>query len=112
MEKVQQRAEGVEAVLALLTGGGQEAGANGRGLGPSGGAEATDHLAVDDAVAQVALGAVVGGLDTVAVEEEVRAVTAGAIALLEASGLGLRRNVAAGHQPIGGVLDQPAAADD
>ena len=105
-------AEGVEEVLALLASGGEDAGADGRGLGAPGGAEAADDLAVDDGGAQVALGAVVGGLDVVAVQEDVEAVAVGAVALLEPSGLGLRRDVAVEHQPIGGVLDeQPAACE-
>ena len=67
---------------------------------------------MDDAVPEVALGAVVGRLDVVAVQEDVQALTVGAVALLEPGGLGLRGDVAVEHQPIGGVLDeQPAACE-
>jgi hypothetical protein len=48
-------AEGVEQVLTLLASGGEDAGADRRGLGTPIGAEATDHPAVDHRGAQVAL---------------------------------------------------------
>src|SRR5207248_8452503 len=73
--------EGVEQVLALLAGGGEDGGPDGGGLGAPGGAEATDDLAVDDRGSEVTLGAVVGGLDVVAVEEHGEAVAVGAVAL-------------------------------
>src|SRR5215210_7543523 len=60
--------------------------------------------------AEVALGAVVGGLDVVALQEHVEAVAVGAVALLKAGGLGLWRDVAVEDQPVGGVLDQQPAA--
>jgi hypothetical protein len=81
-------AEGVEEVLALLASGGGEAGADGRGSCAPIRAEAADDLAVDDGRAEAPLGAVVGRLDSVAVEanEQLRAMPA--IALLESPGLG------------------------
>ena len=95
--------------MALFAGGGEDGGADGRGLGAPGGTEGADDLAVDDGGAEVALGAVVGRLDIVAVQEHVQAVAVGTVALLEACGLGLGGDVAVEHQPIGGVLAEQAA---
>jgi len=65
---------------------------------------------VDDGQTQIALGAVVGGLDVVAVEEHVEAVAVGSVTLLEPCGLGLRRDVAVEDQTIRGVLDEQTAS--
>ena len=94
----------------MLASSGQDAGADGRGFGPPGGAEAADDLAVDDRRAQVTLGAVVGGLDVVTMQEDVEAIAVRAVALLEPRGLGLWSDVAVEDQPIGSVLDQQSAA--
>jgi hypothetical protein len=65
---------------------------------------------VDDGRAQVTLGAVVGGLDVVTMQEDVEAIAVRAVALLEPRGLGLWSDVAVEDQPIGSVLDQQSAA--
>ena len=57
-----------KSVLAALAGTGQERGEGGALFGPTSGAVAAGHLIVNDAVAQVALEAVVGRLDVVVVE--------------------------------------------
>ena len=75
--------EGGKQVLALLAGGGEDAGADGRRFGTPSGPKAADDLAVDDRRAQIPLRAVVGRLDVVAVEENVQAVAVRAVALLE-----------------------------
>jgi hypothetical protein len=65
--------DGTEAgvgVLAELAGGGQEGGEDGALLGAASGAVAAGDLVVDDAVTQVALGAVVGWLDIVPVQAD------------------------------------------
>jgi hypothetical protein len=49
---------------------------------------------MDDRRAEVALGAVIGGLDVVATEEDVQAIAVRTVALLEPGGLGLRSDVA------------------
>src|SRR5437762_3207896 len=103
-------AEGIQEVLVLLAGGGKDGGPDGRGLGAPGGAEAADDLTVDDRRTEVALRAIVRGLDVIAVQEDVEAVAVAAVALLEASGLSLGGDVAVEDQPIGGVLDQQPAA--
>ncbi len=102
-------AEGSQEVLTLLASGGEDAGAEGRGLGAPGGAEAAADLAVDDRGTQIALGAVVGRLDDGVVREDVEAVAVDAVALLEAGGLSFRGDVAVEHQPVGGVLVNPVS---
>ena len=65
---------------------------------------------MDDGRAQVTLGAVVGGLDVVTMQEDVEAIAVRAVALLEPRGLSLWSDVAVEDQPIGSVLDQQSAA--
>jgi hypothetical protein len=59
---------------------------------------------MDDGGVEVALGAVAGEFDIVAMPEDGEADAVGPVALLEASGFGLRRHRRVEHQAIGGVL--------
>jgi hypothetical protein len=102
--------EGVEQVPTLLASGGEDAGPDRGRLGSPGGAEGADDLAVDDRGAQVTLGAAVDRLNAVAMQEDVETVAVESVPLLEPRGLGLRRDVAVEHQPIGRVLDEQSAA--
>src|SRR5919199_366558 len=62
---------------------------------------------MDDAVPEVALGAVVGRLDVIAVQADEQLVAVSAVALLQLPGLA-DANREAEDQPVGGPLDPDA----
>lgn len=80
-------AEALVGIVAELAGRGEEGGEDGALLGATVGAVAARELVVDDAVAQVALGAVVGRLDVIPVEADEQLVAVPTVALLELPGL-------------------------